>query len=125
MLQVLEQLGLYIATVVAGLAIHGLIVLPMIYLVIVKKNPFTYIYGVLQVFFMDRINFTRPVSSVVTTLLSVKEVWGSIPGLVKSDTVSPTARHRCDASSELCYSGAKPRRWIPPLVTCFGVIPRV
>ena len=26
---------------------------------------------------------------------------GLIPGPVKSDTVSPTARHRCDISSEL------------------------
>ena len=35
---------------------------------------------------------------------------GSIPGPVISDTVSPTARHRCDVSSELCCPGAKPRR---------------
>ena len=31
------------------------------------------------------------------------------------DTVSPTARHRCDVSSELCSPGAKSRRWAPPL----------
>ena len=43
----------------------------------------------------------RPVSSVVKISLSVLEVWGSIPGPVKSDTVLPTARHRCDVSSEL------------------------
>ena len=35
------------------------------------------------------------------------------------------ARHRCDVSSELRSPGAKPRRWAPPLVTRFGVIPRV
>ena len=40
-------------------------------------------------------------------------------------TVSPTARHRCDVSSELCSEGAKPRRWIPPVVTRFDVITRV
>ena len=40
-------------------------------------------------------------------------------------TVSPTARHRCDVSSELCCPGAKPRRWAPSLDTRFGVIPRV
>jgi len=45
---VLEQLGLYMATVIAGLAIHGLIVLPLIYLVIVRKNPYKYLQGVLQ-----------------------------------------------------------------------------
>ena len=35
-------------------------------------------------------------------------------------TVSPTARHRCDVSSELCCLealGTKPRRRTPPLVT--------
>ena len=37
------------------------------------------------------------------------------------NTVSPTARHRCDGSSELCSPDTKPRRWAPPLVTRFGV----
>ena len=41
------------------------------------------------------------------------------------DTKSPTARHRCDVSSELCCPDAKPRRWVPPLVTRFGIIRRV
>ena len=42
------------------------------------------------------------------------------------DTMSPTARHRCDVSSKLCGpSGAKSRRWIPLLVTRFGVLTRV
>ena len=50
---------------------------------------------------------------------------GSIPGSVKSDTVSPTARHRYDVSSELCCPGAKPHRWTSSLVTCVGVILRV
>ena len=56
---------------------------------------------------------------------SVLEAWGSIPGPVKLDTVSPTIRHRCDVSSELCCPGAKPRRWAPPPVTRFGMLPRV
>ena len=41
------------------------------------------------------------------------------------DTVSPTTRHRCDVSSELCSPGAQPRRWAPQLITRFGVIRRV
>ena len=41
------------------------------------------------------------------------------------DTVSPAARHRCEVSLELCCPGAKPWRLAPPLVTRFGVIPRV
>ena len=64
------------------------------------------------------------VSSVAKCALSVREVWDSIPGPVKS-AVSPTTRHRCDVSSELCCPGAKPRRWAPQLVTRFGVIRRV
>ena len=34
------------------------------------------------------------VDLVVTTSLSVREVWGSRSGPVKSDTVSPGTRHR-------------------------------
>ena len=64
-------------------------------------------------------------AQLFTTLLSVRDVFGSILGPLKSDTVSPTARHRCDVSSELCCPGVKLRRWTPPLVTRFGVIPRV
>ena len=41
----------------------------------------------------------RPVSSVVKTSLLVREVWGSRPGPVKSNTMSPVTRHRCDISS--------------------------
>ena len=60
------------------------------------------------------------------TALLATDVWGSIPGPVKSDAVSPTARHRWDASSsELCCPGAKPQKWALSLVTHFGVIPRV
>ena len=35
---------------------------------------------------------------------------GSIPWPFKWDTVSPTARHRCDVSLKLCCPGAKPSR---------------
>ena len=41
--------------------------------------------------------------------LSVQWVLGSILGQVKSVTMAPTARHRCDVSSELCCSGTKLR----------------
>ena len=42
----------------------------------------------------------RPAGVVVTTSLSVLEVWGSIGRPVGSDTMSSTARHRCVVSSE-------------------------
>ena len=66
----------------------------------------------------------RPVSLFVKYTPSAWDVWGSITGPVKS-TVSPTARHRCDVSLEMCCPGAKSRRWASPLVTAFGVLSRV
>ena len=47
----------------------------------------------------------RPISSIVKTRLFVREVRGSNPRPVKSDTVSPTDCHRFDVSTELCCSG--------------------
>ena len=42
----------------------------------------------------------RPVGRAVTRSSLEREVWGSNLGPVKSDTVLPTARHRCDISSK-------------------------
>ncbi|CAH1243818.1 SLC1A3 [Branchiostoma lanceolatum] len=41
-------LGLYTITVLVGLAIHGLFVLPMLYFIFVRKNPFVFITGLVQ-----------------------------------------------------------------------------
>ena len=48
-LQVLAQLGMYIITVTVGLVIHGFVLLPLMYSIITRKNPFTYMKGMLQV----------------------------------------------------------------------------
>lgn len=45
---VAKQLGMYMLTVIVGLIIHGGILLPLIYFVIVRKNPFTFFMGVFQ-----------------------------------------------------------------------------
>ncbi|XP_053473218.1 excitatory amino acid transporter 2a [Ictalurus furcatus] len=45
---VAKQLGMYMLTVIVGLIIHGGIFLPLIYFVIVRKNPFTFFMGVFQ-----------------------------------------------------------------------------
>ncbi|KAG7468296.1 hypothetical protein MATL_G00141530 [Megalops atlanticus] len=45
---VARQLGMYMVTVVVGLIIHGGIFLPLIYFVIVKKNPYTFFMGMFQ-----------------------------------------------------------------------------
>ena len=67
------------------------------------------------------LRFTWIFLYILSTLPLVRKVTGLIPRPVISDKASPTARHRRDASSELCCSGAKPRRWAPPLITRFGM----
>ncbi|XP_077865416.1 excitatory amino acid transporter 3-like [Saccoglossus kowalevskii] len=46
--QVMAQIGMYFATVCAGLAVHGLVVLPALYFIIVRKNPYAYLKGVIE-----------------------------------------------------------------------------
>ena len=60
-------------------------------------------------------------AQLLKTSLSVLDVWGSIPGPVKLDAVSPPLR--CYFGAVLC--GAKPRRRAPPLVTRLGVIQQI
>lgn len=43
-----EKLGIYFLTVLAGLFFHGLILLPLFYFILTRKNPFTFIKGLLQ-----------------------------------------------------------------------------
>lgn len=43
-----KKLGFYAVTVVCGLVVHGLFILPLLYFVITKKNPIVFIRGVLQ-----------------------------------------------------------------------------
>lgn len=45
---VVQQLGMYFLTVIIGLCIHGFIVLPFIYFVFTRKNPFTYVSNMAQ-----------------------------------------------------------------------------
>ncbi|XP_039599916.1 excitatory amino acid transporter 2b [Polypterus senegalus] len=45
---VARQLGMYMVTVIIGLIIHGAIFLPLLYFVIVRKNPFSFFGGIFQ-----------------------------------------------------------------------------
>lgn len=46
--EIFRKLGLYMATVLSGLAIHSLIVLPLLYFIVVRKNPFRFALGMAQ-----------------------------------------------------------------------------
>lgn len=46
--QVVAQLGMYFLTVLIGLCIHGFIILPGLYFVITKKNPYRYLSNLAQ-----------------------------------------------------------------------------
>lgn len=46
--EVVTQLGMYFMTVLIGLCIHGFVVLPALYFVMTKKNPYRYISNMAQ-----------------------------------------------------------------------------
>ncbi|XP_066125267.1 excitatory amino acid transporter 5 isoform X1 [Saccopteryx bilineata] len=43
-----KKLGFYAVTIVCGLVVHGLFILPLLYFFITRKNPIVFIRGVLQ-----------------------------------------------------------------------------
>ncbi|XP_069751812.1 excitatory amino acid transporter 2-like isoform X2 [Narcine bancroftii] len=45
---VARQLGMYMVTVITGLIIHGGIILPLMYFVITRRNPFSFLAGIFQ-----------------------------------------------------------------------------
>ena len=43
----MKQLGMYMATVLGGIAIHFFVVLPSIYMAFTRQNPIPYYYNML------------------------------------------------------------------------------
>ncbi len=43
---VFQQIGLYSLTVMSGLLVHALLVLPLIYFIFTRKNPMKFLKGV-------------------------------------------------------------------------------
>ncbi|XP_053714416.1 excitatory amino acid transporter 3 [Synchiropus splendidus] len=46
--EIFRKMGLYMVTVLSGLAIHAIICLPLIFFIIVRKNPYTFTLGMAQ-----------------------------------------------------------------------------
>uniref|UniRef100_A0A4W6F9C5 Amino acid transporter n=1 Tax=Lates calcarifer TaxID=8187 RepID=A0A4W6F9C5_LATCA len=46
--EIFRKMGLYMVTVLSGLAIHATVCLPLIFFIIVRKNPYTFTLGMAQ-----------------------------------------------------------------------------
>uniref|UniRef100_A0A3Q2D3V3 Amino acid transporter n=1 Tax=Cyprinodon variegatus TaxID=28743 RepID=A0A3Q2D3V3_CYPVA len=46
--EIFKKMGLFMVTVLSGLAIHAIVCLPLLYFIIVRKNPFTFTLGMAQ-----------------------------------------------------------------------------
>lgn len=76
-----KKLGFYAITVVMGLVLHGLFILPAMYFFITKKSPIVYIRGILQALLISLATSSRyknlyfSVNSLYLYLYSFLTVW--------------------------------------------------
>lgn len=85
----LAGLGLYMLTVLVGLVLHGCIVLPLVYLVVARRNPLKLVYGVLQALMTALATSSRLVACIWLTVLSW--IHNPSPSVQFGDPTSHTA----------------------------------
>uniref|UniRef100_A0A1I8JS03 Amino acid transporter n=1 Tax=Macrostomum lignano TaxID=282301 RepID=A0A1I8JS03_9PLAT len=73
--ETLSQLGLYSITVISGLVIHGFIVLPLIYLIVVRRNPFRYMFGCMRAI-LTAVSTASSSATLPVSLYCIEEVNG-------------------------------------------------
>ncbi|XP_060888029.1 excitatory amino acid transporter 3 isoform X3 [Labrus mixtus] len=72
--EIFRKMGLYMVTVLSGLAIHSTICLPLIYFIIVRKNPFTFTLGMAQALVTALMISSRSaVTILLTSTLSITQ----------------------------------------------------
>ncbi|NXT93799.1 EAA5 protein, partial [Anhinga rufa] len=84
-----KKLGFYAITVVCGLVVHGLFILPMMYFFITKKNPIVFIRGILQALLIALATSSRYNKLLCTTLVRCVQHALSLPTLPCSVVVRP------------------------------------
>ncbi|XP_072232821.1 excitatory amino acid transporter 3 isoform X1 [Leuresthes tenuis] len=72
--EIFRKMGLYMVTVLSGLAIHATICLPLIFFIIVRKNPYTFTLGMAQALVTALMISSRSATkSLYFPLLSIKD----------------------------------------------------
>ncbi|XP_033738552.1 excitatory amino acid transporter 1-like [Pecten maximus] len=77
-----QQLLYYFITVMVGLIIHGFITLPVIYFIIVRRNPYRFIYGVTQAV-VTAIGTSSSSATLPVTMKNLEENNGIDPRVIK------------------------------------------
>jgi len=71
-LKAIQKLGLFIVTVLCGLLVHGLIVLPLVFFAVTRKNPYAFMKGVSDAL-MTAFGISSSAATLPTTIRCVEE----------------------------------------------------